>query len=482
MRGVVRDAMAELDLRSAIVSVSVGDTPVLTQAWGESAPGQAATVDMHWRTGSIAIAYLTTALLQLQDRGVLSIDDKLAKWLPDYPRASDITLAMLANSSSGYADYVNLEVLPLYDDVHRQWTQDELIRAALSQPMKCAPGTCFAYSHANFVILGRVMAMASGRPVADLIRTGILEPLGMRETRSDSTAFIPAPVLHAFNVDRGQYEDSTDWSPSWTIGEGAIMTSTIADVMRSAAAIATGRLISPKAYAQWVEPRTAAFAPWSATRYYGMGVFVANGWLLQNPYFFGYSGLMAYLPAQKIAIAVTSTLDRALRPTATCRSCCSSALRNASRHLACREAGAPASLRAARHVERSWRRPPEHHAADAQFLGGPLRIRRVRHGHHAQLDQVAASEAGGLDRHARRAVIDHPQQLLVAPQDIARQFLQLVDAADRRPAHLGQRPRGFVVADPPAAESEPASATQGRQNRERPRIPGSSTSKNLNRQ
>ena len=49
---------------------------------------------MHWRTGSIAIAYLTTALLQLQDRGVLSIDDKLAKWLPDYPRASDITLAM----------------------------------------------------------------------------------------------------------------------------------------------------------------------------------------------------------------------------------------------------------------------------------------------------------------------------------------------------------------------------------------------------
>ena len=43
VRGVVRDAMVELDLRSAIVSVSVGDTPVLTQAWGESAPGQPAT-------------------------------------------------------------------------------------------------------------------------------------------------------------------------------------------------------------------------------------------------------------------------------------------------------------------------------------------------------------------------------------------------------------------------------------------------------
>jgi CubicO group peptidase (beta-lactamase class C family) len=314
VRGVVRDAMAELDLRSAIVSVSVGDTPVLTQAWGESAPGQPATVDMHWRTGAIAIAYLSTALLQLQDQGVLSIDDKLSRWLPDYPRANDITLAMLANSSSGYADYVNLDVLPLYDDVHRQWTQDELIQAALSQPMKCAPGTCFAYSHANFVILGRVMAMASGKPVADLIRTGILEPLGMRDTRSDSTAFIPAPVLHAFSAERGQYEDSTDWSPSWTLAEGAIMTSTIPDVMRSAAAIATGRLISPEAYAQLLDPRTAAFSPRGMARYYGLGIFVSNGWLLQNPYFFGYSGVMAYLPAQKIAIAVTSTLGPRASP------------------------------------------------------------------------------------------------------------------------------------------------------------------------
>ena len=154
VRGAVRDAMAELDLRSAIVSVSVGDTPVLTQAWGESAPGQPATVDMQWRNGSIAIAYLTTALLQLQDQGVLSLDDKL----------------------------------------------------------------------------------------------------------------------------------------------------------RSAAAFATGQLISPKAYAQLVAPTTAAFSPQGKARYYGLGIFLSNGWLLQNPFFFGYSSLMAYLPAQKIAIAVTSTL------------------------------------------------------------------------------------------------------------------------------------------------------------------------------
>lgn len=308
VRDAVRDAMAELHLRSAIVGVNVGDTPLLAQAWGESQTGQPATLDMHWRIGSIGIAYLTTAMLQLQDQGLLSIDDKLSKWLPGYPRANDITLAMLANSTSGYAEYVDLSVLPLYADVHRQWTEDELLQATFAQPMHCEPGSCFFYSHANFIVLGQVLEKASGKQLAQLIQSGILAPLGMNGTQSDPTAFIPAPVLHAFSTDLGSYQDSTDWSPSWTTAHGAIMTSTVPDVLRSAAAIATGQLISPRSYAQFVGPQTSTLAPWSPSQYYGLGIFLSKGWILQNPFFFGYSGVMAYLPAQKIAIAVTCTL------------------------------------------------------------------------------------------------------------------------------------------------------------------------------
>jgi len=306
--GIVRKAMSDLNLRSAIVSVNVGDTPVLAQAWGESQAGQSATLDMHWRIGSIGIAFLTTAMLQLQDQGLLGIDDKLSKWLPNYPRANDITLAMLANSTSGYAEYVDLKVLPIYADVHRQWTEDELLQATFAQPMACEPGTCFHYSHANFIVLGQAMEKASGKPLDQLIRTGILQPLGMNDTRSDPTAFIPSPVLHAFSTDLGSYQDSSDWSPSWTTAAGAIMTSNVPDVMRAAAAIATGRLISRQSYLQFVGPQTSTLPPWSSKQYYGLGIFLSNGWIMQNPFFFGYSGVMAYLPAQKIAIAVTSTL------------------------------------------------------------------------------------------------------------------------------------------------------------------------------
>ena len=73
---------------------------------------------MHFRNGAIAIAYLTTVLLKLQDEGVLRVDDKLAKWLPDLPQADKITLTMLANNTSGYPDYV--PTLPILANVFRQ--------------------------------------------------------------------------------------------------------------------------------------------------------------------------------------------------------------------------------------------------------------------------------------------------------------------------------------------------------------------------
>jgi CubicO group peptidase (beta-lactamase class C family) len=97
--------------------------------------------------------------------------------------------------------------------------------------MVCEPGTCFAYAHTNFVILGKVLEKATGRGVAELIRDGILVPLSLNDTRSEQTAVIQEPVLHAFDAERGIYEDATYWDPSWTLARGAVMTSNVADIL-----------------------------------------------------------------------------------------------------------------------------------------------------------------------------------------------------------------------------------------------------------
>ena len=131
--------------------------------------------------------------------------------------------------------------------------------------MPCDPGTCWSYAHTNFVILGKVLEKATGRPLADLIREGILEPLSLADTRSEATAIIQEPVLHAFDAERGKYEESTYWDPSWTLARGAIMTSNIADILKSASAIGNGALLSPESHALQLAPLTAKFKPWSET-------------------------------------------------------------------------------------------------------------------------------------------------------------------------------------------------------------------------
>jgi len=305
---IVRDAMVKHDLKAVLAGVAIGGQPVMNEAWGESMTGVPATPDMHFRNGAIAIAYLGTVLLQLQDKGLLSVDDKLAKWFPEYPKADQVSLLMLINGTSGYADYVNIDILPLYQNVFRQWQPDELIAIGLGQPMKCDPGTCWSYAHTNFVILGKVLEKATGRPLEELIKEGILDPLDLEDTRSEATAAIQEPVLHSYDGERGIYEESTYWNPSWTLARGAVMTSNIADILASAAAIGTGALVSSESHVLQLAPLTAKFKAWSETKYYGLGVFLVDGWIVQNPSFAGYAATMAYLPSRRLAIAVSATL------------------------------------------------------------------------------------------------------------------------------------------------------------------------------
>jgi D-alanyl-D-alanine carboxypeptidase len=307
---IAQEVMTQNDLKAVILSVSIGNQTIVTTALGLSMTGVPATTAMHFRNGNVAVAYLATLLLQLVDQGRVRLEDRLSTWLPALPHAESITLGMLAESRSGYVDY---ETTPSFvDAVHanpfRAWSQQELIQIGTSQPLLFQPGTSFSYAHTNFVILGMALQKITGKPVATLMKQHILAPLGLHDTESSSTADIPPPVLHAFTTEREIYEESTFWNPSWTLATGAIMTSSIEDVRKSAIAIGEGTLVSSASHKAQITPLSLITPPGQPPIYYGIGVALNNSWVEQQPQFFGYSGVMAYLPSKKIAIAVTNTL------------------------------------------------------------------------------------------------------------------------------------------------------------------------------
>jgi D-alanyl-D-alanine carboxypeptidase len=316
-------AMEEHDLKAVLVRVTQNGEEVATVALGESMTGVPATEEMHFRNGAVAISYLGTVLLQLVDEGEVGLDDTIDTWLPELPAADRITLRMLANSTSGYVDYVYMDsfIDALFKDPFREWTPDELIKMATDEPLLYEPGTNWSYAHTNFVILGEALAAITGEPVEDLIRERIIEPLGMEGTQSNQTAEIPDPVLHAYSSERDTYEESTFWNPSWTLAKGAVMTTDIRDLATSARAIGRGELVSAESHEEQIGPSLVGLGgptdtcpegvcqEQRPTFYYGIGTGVIGGWVLQNPSFFGYGGVQAYLPSEDLAIAASATLD-----------------------------------------------------------------------------------------------------------------------------------------------------------------------------
>lgn len=328
---IAQHAMAQYHLKALILRVTVDGQPLYSQALGESADGVPATEGMHVRNGFVAYSYLTTVLMELVDRGQISLDDKLARYFPNLPRANDITIRMLANCTSGYADYVyQPEVSDGVDlDPFRQWATDDLIRIGTTAPAMFAPGTNFAYSHTNYAILGQVLEQAGQAPLGQLMQQYIFEPMGLQHTTGSDTPEIPAPVLDTYSSERREsmgvppgapfYENSTYWNPSWTAPAGALQTTDITDLTTSIAAIGSGKLLSPQSRNEQVEPHLIGFGftpkdgscnvcrKNTPSFSFGLGVVLQGPWITGNKFFAGSGATVGYLPARKIAIAVITT-------------------------------------------------------------------------------------------------------------------------------------------------------------------------------
>lgn len=329
---IVDDLMASKHLKAVIVRVTRDGDEVITKAFGESQTGVPATPDMHFRNGSVAIAYVAAVLLQLVDEDKVSLDDTIGRWVPQIPHADEVTLGQLATMTSGYQDYVlgndAFETTELTNPF-KAWTTDEMLSYAVDKPLLYKPGTNWNYAHTNYVILGLALEKITGKPVEDLLSERISKPLGLDNTVSDLTATIPEPALHAYSSERRGilnlppdtpfYEETTGWNPSWSITHGAIQTSNIYDVEATGRKLFAGETLSKESYETMTSTRLRGVArpvPGCATcmemneRYtYGMGVVLTGDWIVQNPLFNGYAAVVGYLPQEKVSIAVAVTYE-----------------------------------------------------------------------------------------------------------------------------------------------------------------------------
>ena len=279
-----------------------------TGALGEGQSGVPATRNMHVRIGNVLEAMLATQLLRLVEDGEVALDDPISEWFPDLPNADEVTLNMLVHSTSGYNDFVTTQefIDALDKNPFQIWDPTELIMIAMSKPPLFEPGTSWAFSDTNFVLLGQIVEQVAGQPLSEQLRP-VWDQLRMENTAVSITSDIESPVLHAYTNERGPFEDATFWSASWVPNAGNA-TSNVDDMAAWAEAVAEGTVLTPESHELHLAPEAAGLGPLTTEVYYAMGVLVGGGWVGSNPQVDGYSGIVTYHPEQKVTVVVFATM------------------------------------------------------------------------------------------------------------------------------------------------------------------------------
>jgi D-alanyl-D-alanine carboxypeptidase len=190
---IVRDVLQSTGVPAASVAIVVDGRLAYAQAYGQAQlePPVAARADMRFSIGSISKQFAAAAILLLQQEGKLSLDDRVARFIPDVTRAGEVTIRQLLSHTSGFQDYWPQDYVPLFmlDSISAAGILDRWAR----KPLDFDPGTRWQYSNTNYVIAGLIVEKVTGMPFFEFLRSRILGPLGMQSV---------------VNVDRGRLPQS----------------------------------------------------------------------------------------------------------------------------------------------------------------------------------------------------------------------------------------------------------------------------------
>jgi CubicO group peptidase (beta-lactamase class C family) len=184
-----------------------------------------------FQLGSIGKQFTAVAVTMLADEHKLNLDDPLAKYLPEVPESwRKVTLRLMLNHQAGIAQYTT-PTRQLLDLTH-DYTDAELIRLAVSQPLDFEPGTDVSYSDVGYVLLGFVINRVAGEFYGDFLQRRIFRPLGMNNTRVISDSDIVPGRTSGYELKDGSLRNQTPVSPALNRTADGSLYSTLIDLMK----------------------------------------------------------------------------------------------------------------------------------------------------------------------------------------------------------------------------------------------------------
>ncbi len=260
---------------------------------------------------SVTKPLTATAVLMAVERGDLALDTRVHTVVDGLPNVyADVRLRHLLAQTSGIPDpYAAFEREGRA--MHNLNNADILAFVRGQRQLAAAPGTAFAYSNANYVLLAEMLARVEGISYPEVMQRRIFTPLGMAQSLVyDDRYVIPNRAYGYRRCDHGWRTQPIDWL---SYGDGGVHT-TLDDGTRWARAVLDGGLLSPGVQeAAWTAPSHIAAGEvgygygWAIRETpHGTMVYHTGG----DP---GFGSLVSLLPARGYGILMLANVDGAWR-------------------------------------------------------------------------------------------------------------------------------------------------------------------------
>lgn len=208
IRWFVQQQMKKHDVTGLSLALIDDQRVVWAEGFGyaDKAHNVLATPETLYRAGSITKLFTATSIMQLQERGLVDLDQPINTYLPEFsfrtrfPDAPPMTIRHLLTHHSG---------LP-QDILRGMWSVNPPPYATVLDDLKTSyvlspPNQIFSYSNLGMTILGQVIERVSGMPYATYVSRDIFEPAGMTTASIETGVAASSLMAHAYT--KGKEED-----------------------------------------------------------------------------------------------------------------------------------------------------------------------------------------------------------------------------------------------------------------------------------
>ncbi len=201
--------------------------------WQDRDRGERAGPGTIYHYGSITKTLTAVAIMQLRDRGLLTLDDRVTDYLPELRQVhdpwgsmDDVTIRMLLSHSSGFQNptwpWGGTEPWQPFEPT--RWEQ--LASMMPYMELRFAPGSRYGYSNPAFIYLARILEQLTGTPYESYIQKNIWTPLGMARSYFGATPYwLAASRSNRYTLEQDSagarvVEHGRDFDPGITIPNG----------------------------------------------------------------------------------------------------------------------------------------------------------------------------------------------------------------------------------------------------------------------